>query len=95
MFFLCVSVRPRFHGQFFFDKVGLSQKKICSCKVQFCGEVSLSNICDKDERAKKYVIFAVCERKIHCQSFCDKLSSSKKKMSMENRLCQQTCNFRA
>ena len=43
-------LRPRFHGQFFFDKVGLSQKNML-LKIQFCGEVSLSNIFDKCEPA--------------------------------------------
>ena len=37
-----------FRGQFFFDKVGLSQKNMLVL-IQFCGEVSLSNICDQEE----------------------------------------------
>ena len=45
-----MTIRPNFHGQFFFDKVGLSQNMLVL--TQFCGEVSLSNICDKGERAK-------------------------------------------
>ena len=44
-------VRPRFHEQLFFDKVGLSQKNMLVL-IQFCVEFSLSNICDKGERAK-------------------------------------------
>ena len=40
-------LRPRSHGQFFFDKVGLSQQNML-VYIKFCGEVSLSNICDKD-----------------------------------------------
>ena len=44
-------LRPSFHGQIFFDKEGLSQKNMLLL-TQFCGEVSLSNICDKGERAK-------------------------------------------
>ena len=43
--------RPRLHGHFFFDKVGFSQKNVL-VYIQFCDEVSLSNACDKDERAK-------------------------------------------
>ena len=43
-----VSIRPRFHGQYFFDK---AENMFV---YQFCGEVSLSNICDKGERAKLY-----------------------------------------
>ena len=46
-----ILVKPGFQGHFFFDKVGLSQKNIL-VQTHFCGEVSLSNICDKGERAK-------------------------------------------
>ena len=46
-----IHIMPRFPGQVFFDKVGLSQKNML-VSIQLCGEVSLSNICDKGERAK-------------------------------------------
>ena len=46
-----VYLRPRFHGHFFFDKVGLSQINMLVL-IEVCVEVSSSNICDKGERAK-------------------------------------------
>ena len=46
-----VYLRPRFHGHLFFDKVGLSQIDILVF-IEFCVEVSSSNICDKGEPAK-------------------------------------------
>ena len=42
-------IKPGFHGQFFFDKVGFLHILVYT---EVCGEVSLSNICDKGERAK-------------------------------------------
>ena len=47
---MCI-IKPGFHGQVFFDKVGLSQKNMLVQSQFFC-EVLLPNICDKGERAK-------------------------------------------
>ena len=58
-------VRPRFNGKYFFDKVGLSQKKICSRKfnsvTKFHCHISATKV---SEISKISLIFAVCERKL-------------------------------
>ena len=72
-------LRPRFHGQFYFDKVGLSQKNMLLWR-----SFNVKYLCDKGERAKQSL---VSTDNFFFFFFFDKVGLSQKIMLVSTQFC--------
>ena len=68
---ICVGVDSRFHGQFFFEKEGLSQKNMLvkfNSVATFHCQISVAKVSELSNKSNLCCVLT----QTHYQSFCDK-----------------------